>query len=181
VIFAPLAYAGTTVFAPAPLAGHPVVEVRAGVAADAGDAAAPHPYLCAEVTPLVWLSVEGCGTGQGFLYPSTGPDVAHFRARGHVARLRRGRLELEGIVGAGLAEAERGPDRPGFVLSGDDPVETAGPEGVAAGVLRLWLSRRTYAILDVTAGAAWMPGAPEVLGTGSEWVPVGAVTVGAGF
>jgi hypothetical protein len=35
------------------------------------------PTLCLELAPLDRLSVEGCGTGSGFLHQDPEPEVAH--------------------------------------------------------------------------------------------------------
>ncbi|MDP2310678.1 MAG: hypothetical protein Q8P18_31970 [Pseudomonadota bacterium] len=166
--------------APSPFFGHPVLEVRGGVS---GDATGAQAYLCGGLSPLAWLSVEGCGSGAGFLYPSNGPDLAHLRARARVASLRRDNVDFEGFVGAGVAEAERAKDAPGLVFGhqGGSPVETAGPEATVSASARAWLHPRAFVVLDVTGGAAWMVEAPAVLGAASEVVPFITLSAGAGF
>jgi hypothetical protein len=166
--------------APAPLLGHPVLELRAGVSADPTGAGAS---MCAGVTPVAWLSVEACGSGAGFLYPSDAPDLAHLRARARVGSLRHGKLDLDGFVGLGVAEAERADDAPGLVFGrqGGNPVETAGPEAALSVSGRAWLHPRAFAVVDLTGGAAWMAEAPAVVGSTTELVPFVTLSAGAGF
>lgn len=170
------------VFQPQPLAGHAVFELRVGI--DRLDQ--QHPVLCAELSPLSWLSVEGCGTGSGVLHRGDEPDMAHFRTRLRAAGIDRGRAEVDLLIGAGFAEVQRTADRPGFRFgpaTEPEPIEAAGPEAAASVKSRLWMDNggRTYLSGDVSAGAAVIPGAPDVLGRGGPVVPFGALTVGLGF
>ena len=145
-----------------------------------------HPYLCAEVSPTGWLSVEGCGTGQGVLHQGDEPDMAHFRTRFRTIGLDRGRAEVDLLVGAGFAEVQTTRDRPGFKFgkaTEEQPIEAAGPEASVATKSRLWLDNggKTYMSADLSAGAAIIPAAPEVIGRGGAVVPFAAFTVGLGF
>lgn len=169
----------------APVAGHPVLDVRVG----AGAAPSPtgldpsHPVICVEGSPLARLSLEACGNGAGVLHRAPVDDMAHFRARWAVVDHEGGRLEPALLVGAGLAEIQRGEDAPGFVFGpgGDGAVEAAGAELSTSGKLRFWLTPQTNLSLDANVGAAWIPGAREVWGTDGPLVPFGMLTVGAGF
>ena len=163
-----------------PVGGRPVLQLRAGVATPGP---LVHPYLCLEGEPLAVLSVEGCGHGAGFLYPQEGtPDLAHFRLRVPVVAMGSGRMDGSLRIGAGIAEAERGPDAAGFRFGrDDDAVEGAGPELSASVQVRGWVIRRGYLSLDGNAGLAWIAAAPEVYGQVAPWVPFGALTLGAGF
>lgn len=164
-----------------PLLGHPVLDVRLGILRSDPT---PHPYVCLEGSPLAWLSVEGCGTGSGFLYPSDGPDLAHFRARLRVAHLEAGAVDALAAVGAGIVEADRGPDDPGFRFSNArsaDEVEGAGPELTAAAQSHLWVHPQAYLVADLTASVAYVAAAPVVLGTPGPVVVSAAFSVGVGF
>lgn len=169
-------------YVPAPVAGHPVFDMRVGV--DRMDQS--HPYICGELTPLGWLSIEGCGTGSGFLHHGDEPEMAHFRTRIRAVGIDKGRAELDLLVGAGFAEVQRTADRAGFKFgpaTEPDPIEAAGPEASIGAKSRLWLDNggKTYVSGDLTAGAAVIPGAPEVMGRGGPVVPFAALTFGLGF
>lgn len=166
---------------PRPVAGHAVFDLRVGV-----DQLGPsHPYLCGEVSPLPWLSLEGCGTGSGFLHQADEADMAHFRSRFRAAQWTRGRGELNLMVGGGFAEVQNTADRPGFKFGTPKeaaPVEAAGPEASVGLKGRAYLdpAGRTYFTADWSSGAAYIPGAEAVMGAGPV-VPFTAVTMGLGF
>ena len=170
-------------FRPRPIAGHPVFDFRVGV--DRLDAR--HPQLCAELTPLAWVSVEACGTGAGFLHQDPNArDMAHFRARFRAAKAQMGRFTTDLLLGAGFAEIQTTADQPGFLFGNarsEDQVEAAGPEASASLKGRFWVDRggRTYLTADLNAGAAVIPAAPTVIGRGGPIVPFAALTVGYGF
>ncbi|MFN7142809.1 MAG: hypothetical protein ACK4YP_03470, partial [Myxococcota bacterium] len=130
---------GSRVVVPRPVLGHPVVELRVGVdAAALARSEQPLPTFCGEVTPIDRLSVEACGNGAGVLHRQDVPDMAHFRVRYATARVRRGAGEAALVLGAGLAEVQRGEDAPGFrVDAAEGAVEAAGGE-IAAGVKERW-------------------------------------------
>lgn len=169
------------VVVPDPVAGHPVFELRVGVDRIGPD----HPYVCGELAPLAWLSVEGCGTGSGFLHQGDSPDMAHFRARARVLTLGEGRARADLLVGAGFAEVQRTVDRPGFRFGkarDAEQVEGAGPEASLSVKGRYWLDGggKTYATADLNAGVAVIPSAPTVMGV-EPVIPFAALTVGLGF
>ncbi|MFZ5476478.1 MAG: hypothetical protein ACOZNI_06835 [Myxococcota bacterium] len=180
MLLALLAPAFADGFAARALLRHPFLDVRGGVT---GDVTGVNPALCAALSPTAWLSFEGCGPGAGFLYPSKGPDLAHFRARARVLGVREGRVELDGLVGAGLAEAERAADAPGFRMGAQagEPVETAGPEASLTLTGRAWVHPSAYVLVDLNAGAAYMAEAPRVVGTAGPIVPFVGLSAGAGF
>ncbi len=174
--------ADSTTWIPHPVAGHPVFEMRTGV----DDRFAGHPVLCAEISPLPWLSVEGCGTGNGFLFQADAADMAHFRARASPFKWTAGRTELSLLGGLGFAEIQSTADEPGFRFGKPqepNPVEAAGPEASAAVHGRAYLDAngKLFTSADITAGAAYIPGAPDVIGHGGPTVPFAALTVGLGF
>ncbi len=166
---------------PRPVAGHPVLDVRLGV----DDRTGGHPVVCIKGSPLRAWSVEACGTGQGILHDGEGIDMAHFRGRFAPVTFTRGRLDGEFALGAGLAEIQAGRDEPGFRLgrAEDGAVEAAGPEVSASLAGRVWLDTtgRTYLTADFTAGAAYIQGAPNVLGQGEATVPFAGFSAGLGF
>lgn len=170
-------------FKPRPIAGHAVFDLRIGV--DRIDT--QHPFLCAEASPLGWLSVEGCGTGAGFLHQDPdAPDMAHFRARARATSVQLGRATADLLLGAGFAEIQRTADRPGFLFGPErtaDQIEAAGPEASVSLKGRYWLDAggRTYATADLNAGIAAIPAAPVVIGDGGPIVPFASLTFGFGF
>jgi hypothetical protein len=168
---------------PRPIAGHPVFEMRVG--ADRVDDLR-HPFLCAEGTPLPWLSIEGCGNGAGFLHKDEGLDFAHFRTKARLLGATSGRGTLDLLAGAGFAEIQRTSDQPGFKFGKPQeaaPVEAAGPELSMSLKGRFYADpgARTYLSADLNAGVAAIPGAPQVLGQGGPVLPFAAFTVGLGF
>ncbi|HHO51587.1 MAG TPA: hypothetical protein ENK18_12115 [Deltaproteobacteria bacterium] len=170
-------------FKPRPIAGHAVLDLRVGV--DRIDT--QHPFLCAEISPLSWLSVEGCGTGSGFLHQDpNAPDMAHFRTRARAASVSLGRTTADLLLGAGFAEVQRTADQPGFLFGpqrDSEQIEAAGPEASASIKGRYWLDAggRTYAAADLNAGVAAIPAAPVVIGNGGPIVPFASLTLGFGF
>jgi len=167
-------------FVPAPVAGHAVFDFRVG----AGTTDLHHPTVCAEVAPVAWLSVEGCGTGSGFLHHGDQPDMAHFRARAASKTWRRGRSEVDARLGLGFAEIQSTADQAGFLFGEArtaDPIEAAGPELSASAHGRWWLDQAFYATADLNVGAAHIPAAPDVMGRGGPVVPFASATFGFGF
>lgn len=165
-----------------PIAGHPVFEMRVGV--DRVDS--QHPFLCAEGTPVAWLSLEACGNGAGLLHRDDDPDFAHFRARARPVGYARGRGSVDWLVGAGFGEVQTTADAPGFKFGEakePTPIEAAGPEASSSVKGRYYVdpAARTYLSVDLTAGAALIPAAPTVLGRGGPVVPFTSLTVGLGF
>ncbi len=169
--------------APRPLLGHPVFDLRLGGGLAAGDSGGPL-VVCAQVSPLARFGFEACGNGSGWLHGEDVPDFAHFRARGVLVTRSWGHIDASGVVLLGFAELQSGADLPGFRFgtpTAADPVEAAGPEAALALQTRAWLHERAYVTADLTAGAAHIPGAPQVGGTRGPVVPFGQLTLGAGF
>jgi len=172
----------TRAFVPRPVAGHPVVDLRVGV--DRIDS--HHPFLCGEISPLPWLSVEGCGTGSGLLHRGSEPEMAHFRTRGRIWGADHQRTELDLLIGAGFAEIQVAEDEHGFKFGrarSADQVEAAGPEVSLSAKGRLWVDKagRTYVTADLNAGVAAIPAAPVVTGRPNKALPFAAFTVGFGL
>lgn len=186
-ILAAPAWAGSSsvATAPRPIAGHPVLELRVG--ADRLDELR-HPVICAEGAPLAWLSFEACGNGAGILHQDPeSTDMAHFRARARVAGAQRGRGTLDGLIGAGFMEVQRtSQDEAGFKFGqarSPEQVEAAGPEVSATVKGRYFVDpgARTFVSADLNVGAAVIPAAPAVMGSGGPVVPFGMLTIGLGF
>lgn len=163
-----------------PVAGHPVLDLRVGGDSTEGS----HPTICLAGYPLARVSLEACGTGSGILHHDSAPDLAHFRGRFTLLQAEGRTTDLSLMAGAGFAEVQRTADRPGFKFGAPtepEPVEAAGPEVSASVQGRYWFLPKAYAIADVNAGVAAIPGAPAVLGHGGAAVPFASVTVGMGF
>jgi len=170
-------------WAPRPLVGRPVFDLRAGVDVSAGQEGGVQPYLCGEVSPVRRVSLEGCGNGSGVLHQADVPDMAHFRLRVSALERQLGRVEGAVVGAVGFAEVQHGQDAPGFRFGEAETgqVEAAGPE-VAVGVKgRYWMHPSAHLVVDATVGAAHIPGAVEVIGVQRPTVAFGAVTVGLGF
>lgn len=142
------------------------------------------PELCLELSPVSFLSLEGCGTGSGFLHGDPEPEVAHFRTK---LRLVSFEVQewgtLQPFLAAGLAEAQVGRDDPGFQFSGTDArrVSTAGPEvGLGLRFLRP-LASGFELVGDLNLGMAWLPHAPELVTPGDTWLPSASLSFGVGF
>ncbi|WP_164007446.1 hypothetical protein [Pyxidicoccus trucidator] len=142
------------------------------------------PELCLELSPVSFLSVEGCGTGSGFLHGDPEPEVAHFRAKLRLLSIdKEGWGTLQPFFAAGLAEAQVGEDDPGFQLNGTDArrVSTTGPElGVGLRFLRP-LASGFELVGDFNLGMAWLPHAPELVKPGDTWLPSASLSFGVGF
>jgi hypothetical protein len=142
------------------------------------------PELCLELSPVSFLSVEGCGTGSGFLHGDPEPEVAHFRTKLRLRSFERegwGTLQL--VLAAGLAEAQVGEDDLGLQFTGTDArrVSTAGPElGVGLRFLRP-LASGFELVGDFNLGMAWLPHAPELVKPGDSWLPSASLSFGVGF
>jgi hypothetical protein len=135
------------------------------------------------VAPLPGLSVEGCGTGSGFLHRDAAPELAHFRAKLRLASRRAGAAWLEPQVGLGFAELQTGADAPGFQFTGTDAdrVATSGPELTAALRVLRPMSARWELVATVGLSLAWLPHAGALARPHGELQPSVALSVGAGF
>jgi hypothetical protein len=141
------------------------------------------PELCLELAPLAFLSIEGCGTGSGFLHHDPSAEVAHFRGKLRVATFETSWGSFQPLVAAGFAELQVGEDEPGFDFSGTDgrAVATAGPElGLGLRYLRP-LSSGFELVGDLSLGAAWFPHGPKLVTPQNTWVPSASLTFGIGF
>jgi hypothetical protein len=148
-----------------------------------GDRLGGREEMCLEVAPIAALSVEGCGTGSGFLHRDDLPELAHFRAKLRLASVRTRLAWLEPQVGLGFAELQVGSDSPGFTFTGTDPdgVETSGLEvGVALRALRP-LSASTELVVTAGVYLAWLPHAGELIEPQAALQPSASLTVGVGF
>lgn len=158
----------------------PRLDFRAGLASsDDG-----RPTMCLEVRALWRASVEGCGTGSGFLYASAGREIAHFRV--NVPFVRRaafgGGLVLRG--GAGFAELEVGPDAPGFQFgdpSAADRGAVAGPDGSLSAQWLRPLSGRFQLVGTATLGLAWFAGADRLVVPQGHFQPYASLELGVGW
>ncbi|WP_163996134.1 hypothetical protein [Pyxidicoccus caerfyrddinensis] len=142
------------------------------------------PELCLELSPVSFLSVEGCGTGSGFLHGDPEPEVAHFRTKLRLLSFdAEGWGTLQPFLAAGMAEAQVGEDDPGFQFNGTDArrVSTAGPEmGVGLRFLRP-LASGFELVGDFNLGMAWLPHAPELVKPQDTWLPSASLSFGVGF
>lgn len=168
---------------PRPLVGHPLFELRLGADVGGSEDPAPRPTICAELRPLSRLGLEACGSGAGTLNQSTAPGIMHLRARVETLRLDRQALQGVLVVGAGVAEVQRTLDEGGlrFGQAEEGAVEAAGGEGSLSAQGRWWVHERTFVVVDANVGAAWIPGAPEAVGTRTPLVPFTGLTVGMGL
>lgn len=146
------------------------------------DAVGARPQVCAEVSPLAFLSIEGCGTGAGFLFEPA-PEIAHFRAKLRLTSWRTELGWLEPQLAAGFAELQVGDDASGFDFLGTGPtgVETAGPE---VGASLRWvtpLGADFELLADAVVSMAWFAHAPELTTSMSPLQPSATVSVGIGW
>ena len=129
------------------------------------------------------FSAEACGNGSGVLHQADGPDVAHFRLRAAPLIQESGRLRSMMMVGVGFTEVQSTADTPGFKFgsANEGQVEAAGPEVSIGYKGRYWVTRKNHVAVDVVAGTAYVPGAPEGMGWASPVVPFVSLTTGMGF
>ena len=109
--------------------------------------------------------------------------MAHFRLRGAPFLMTDGRWGGQLMVGLGFAEVQRAADRPGFRFGDADSgqVEAAGPEASLGVKGRYWVTEQSHIAMDVVAGAAYIAGAPEVMGWSTPVVPFFSLSTGIGF
>ena len=141
------------------------------------------PTICMEVRAVARLSVEGCGTGSGFLHSQSGGEMAHFRAKwqvlGRVAG--GGKLRLHG--GLGFAELQLDADRPGFDFGSPrgSRIETAGPEGSLSLSWLRPMGAGWELIANTTGGLAWLPYAHELSAPQDRAQPFVSFELGVGW
>lgn len=156
------------------------INVRLG-----GSSAGSSEYavICVEGRPWKRLYIETCGTGAGLFRELRGTDVAHFRAKWGVYErsARGGYLRVQ--AGFGFAELEVAEDEPGFSFSrpSSPGVETAGPEASGSVQYLVPLGKGLEAIINVNAGLAWLPYAPDLIAPQDAWQPFLGFDVGAGW
>lgn len=179
---APAATASRAVL-PRPLLGHPVLELRLGADLAANGSPVPRPTVCAELSPHARLGLEACGNGGGTWHQEEIPGIMHLRARLGLLRLEQGPRTGELLVGAGVAEIQTTADEWGLRFGPAEPgaVEAAGPELSLHARGRAWIHERAFLSGELNAGAAHVPGAPEVIGQGGPLVPFLGLSGGLGF
>jgi hypothetical protein len=142
--------------------------------------------LCLDVPLFLGVSVEGCGSGAGFLKAPTEPDLAHFRAKVPLGRAQvRGVTVVPGVV-VGFAELQVGEDQAGFDFfgTGRGRTETAGPE---VGASLRFLERTTsdpagpVLVSELQLSLAWLPYAGELRIPHGQWFGSLEWTVGLGW
>ena len=157
------------------------VNLRAGATSGSENG---RPNLCGEVTIWSGLSIEGCGTGAGFLHKDPGAEVAHFRAKWSLVGWQVWGTRVHVQPAIGFAELQIGADEPGFRFGSpdtDDAIETAGPE-ISTSVQ--WLVPIDFGfelIMDTTAGAAWFQHGPNLVVPQSRFLPFAEVSLGVGW
>jgi hypothetical protein len=141
------------------------------------------PSLRLELSPLEMLSIEGCGTGSGFLHHEPEPEIAHFRSWLKLTSWKTEIGWLQPRIGAGFAELQVGEDGSGFSFSGVGPtgVETAGPEVGASLRLLVPLVGGTELVGEVGMSAAWFRYAPRLVRPQASFQPSASFSLGVGF
>jgi len=140
-------------------------------------------FLCGEVGGFYGISLEGCGTGSGFLHDDPDPEIAHFRVKWAPISRRVGEAWISPAVGLGFAELQLGKDAPGFQFGGTDEsrTSTAGLEASASLRLSLPAGQGIELIGDLALSVARFPHAPELVTPRDVWQPGVAITVGIGW
>ena len=141
------------------------------------------PEICLELAPLEFLSLEGCGTGSGFLHRDPLPEVAHFRGKLRLMSFETALGTLQPLLAAGFAELQVGEDDAGFQFGGTDVrgASTAGPElGLGLRYLRP-LSAGFELVGDLSFSMAWLKHAPELARPADTWLPSASLSFGVGF
>jgi hypothetical protein len=141
------------------------------------------PALCLELSPLEFLSIEGCGTGSGFLHHDPEPEIAHFRSWLKLTSWKAGPGWLQPRLGVGFAEMQIGEDGSGFQFSGVGPdgVATAGPEAGASLRLLLPTVGGVELVGEVGMSAAYFHYAPLLRVPQSAFQPSASFSLGVGF
>lgn len=142
--------------------------------------------LCLDVPLFLGVSVEGCGSGAGFLKAPTEPDLAHFRAKVPLGRAHLGGITVVPGVVVGFAELQVGEDQAGFDFFGTDRgrTETAGPElGASLRFLESAPSGDAGPVLvsELQLSLAWLPYAGELRIPHGQWFGSLEWTVGLGW
>ncbi|RMF17297.1 MAG: hypothetical protein D6761_04620 [Candidatus Dadabacteria bacterium] len=155
-------------------------QLRGGISA--ADQASP--VLCLDVAPLRWISIEGCGSGNGFLYRADRREISHFRLKGALAEIPVRGTWLRPQLGLGFAELEIGSDDSGFNFrrsAARNQTAAAGPE---ASALLGWVGSigRDFEWLgSFGANLAWIPGADVLAAPQRRWQPSAELSFGIGW
>lgn len=141
------------------------------------------PQLCGEVSPIALFSIEGCGTGSGFLHREPEPEIAHFRAKLRTLAGQLGGQWLELFVAAGFAELQIAEDAPGFDFGGTDEarVSSAGPEAGLSLRMPVSVAVGIELLIDANLSLAWIPHADELVVPHAELQPSASLSFGVGF
>ncbi|MBM7113859.1 hypothetical protein [Archangium primigenium] len=141
------------------------------------------PTLCLELSPLEMLSLEGCGTGSGFLHHDKAPEIAHFRSWLKLTSWKLGGVWLQPRMGVGFAELQVGEDGGGFHFAGVGAtgVETAGPEVGASLRLLLPAVAGMEWVGEVGVSGAYFHYAPLLNLPQSSFQPSASLSLGVGF
>jgi hypothetical protein len=144
---------------------------------------ARRPTLCLELSPLEMLSIEGCGTGSGFLHHDPEPEIAHFRAHLRLASWKTAAGWFQPRLSAGFAELQVAEDGGGFHFGGTGPtgVETAGPEVGASLRALLPVSPHFELVGELGLNMAYFRYAPQLVRPQSAWQPGASLSFGVGF
>jgi hypothetical protein len=152
---------------------------RAGLASDQ----LQRPAMCLEVA--LWsASIEGCGTGSGFLYDAAGRDLAHFRMNVPVTRYSAWGGSAALRAGLGFAELEVGEDRPGFQFGDPAPAERGAVAGPDAAMSFQWtrpVGRGFELVGTATAGLAWFASADRLIVPQAHFQPYVSAEIGFGW
>ena len=140
------------------------------------------PEFCGEVG--IWrISVEGCGSGSGFLHHDATPELTHFRAKFRLLSVKTPVGWLETRVAAGFAELAIGSDDGGFSFAGTNATRTstAGPELGASLRLAypLWVGFELLA--ELSGGIGIFAFAPQLLTPQAVVQPSAGLSIGAGW
>lgn len=159
----------------------PRTYVSLGAGASSGSQGA---IICAEVAPLHFLSVSGCGNGSGFLHHDAAPDLSHWRLNATIASLRVNAFWLQPRVQLGFAEVQVGQDTPGFQFTrtNETRTSTSGAEGgVSLRGLYPIKSSGFELISELGLSVGYFPHAPMLIRPQSTFIPSASLTVGLGF
>lgn len=167
--------------APARATDAPVTEHRVNLRVGASTADTnQRPTICAEIAVAWGLSVEGCGTGSGFLHHDDGGQIAHFRAKKIL--VTRGAVAF--AAGLGFAELEVGRDDPGFDFDTPDPREptsVAGPDAALSARYLSPLGRGFELIANMALGLAYFHHAPALAVPQRHTQPYASFEIGVGW
>ncbi|HLM46164.1 MAG TPA: hypothetical protein VK458_20005 [Myxococcaceae bacterium] len=141
------------------------------------------PAMCLELSPLELLSVEGCGTGSGFLHNDPEPEIAHFRSWVKLTSWKLGATWLQPRLGVGFAELQVGEDGSGFSFNGVGAtgVATAGPEAGASLRMLLPTVGGVELVGEVGMSVAYFHYAPRLILPQSSFQPSASFSLGVGF